>query len=681
MKLKKVILKNVRHFSIKVFEFDENSELLMPNEGGKSTLADAITFLLVGKLYSSSSDLTSLKPVHEKSLEVSVEATLAISDSRDIIVKKVYQENWVKTRGSSDVEMKGHITSCFINEKKMTTTNYEKELCGYFNVPSTRELNIMLNPYLFSQNLTWKERLEIIKWITGEIKPEDIFESAPATNELRHELASMDYDVPALKLKLLHSKKNAKQEIHDIEVQIKGFTFDETVTKEEADAADELYNKNLKKITDLKAKKIGVKNPVIDDLEEQRQDMIKQINQSTASDNAELIEKNKVFRNEIDRLGSFKNDKQKAREKLLDEKREFDNKIYQLKYDNQSLEKKISLKNAEKSGLSIKYDEVMATTFKPNESVICDACGHDLSEKANEISLAEFNKNKAAKLKEINKNGMALKQEILDAEKQVATNKKAIDKVEEEIKLVENNIKKIDEEISKIALEISSIESKKVFSYVSKHTEELKEKLHLIVQNISEEQNKPNNHTEIDEEIEKLTLENEKQKDITAEYMSQENLKRRKTKLEENKISVMNVLSSLENREDLLTLYQETYLQILTLRTEHYLPGIKFKFIEENIKAGSWNETCYVMVETENGVVPYETANTANKIKIGVRIANLLAKALDWNNAPMVIDNCEAITAKNRVFDTKAQLITLVADDLPPKELLKDKPQQVQLEM
>ena len=72
--------------------------------------------------------------------------------------------------------MSGHTTDCFINEKKMTVSNFEKELCGYFNVESTKELNIMLNPYYFGQVMSWQERLEYVTKVTGEVTIDDVID-------------------------------------------------------------------------------------------------------------------------------------------------------------------------------------------------------------------------------------------------------------------------------------------------------------------------------------------------------------------------------------------------------------------------------------------------------------------------------------------------------------------------
>jgi hypothetical protein len=124
-------------------------------------------------------------------------------------------------------------------------------------------------------------------------------------------------------------------------------------------------------------------------------------------------------------------------------------------------------------------------------------------------------------------------------------------------------------------------------------------------------------------------------------------------------------------------------LKILNERVEHHFPGVKFQLIKDNIKEGSWSQVCYVLVESEQGLlVPYETANTASKIKIGVKISNLLADALGWNKLPMVIDNAEAVTRSNRQFETDAQVITLVADDLTPNNIpLINNEQQAQMSL
>jgi hypothetical protein len=176
----------------------------------------------------------------------------------------------------------------------------------------------------------------------------------------------------------------------------------------------------------------------------------------------------------------------------------------------------------------------------------------------------------------------------------------------------------------------------------------------------------------LQKEIDELIERNKELKETINKYDAQQVLIKRKNDREKKLIDLSGQLSDAEYFEDLLKLYTKTYLEILNARLAQHFPGISFMMVEENIKADSWNQTCYVMVEAEQGLVPYETANTESKIKIGVKLSNLLSEAFGWSKSPMVIDNAEAVTKNNREFETDAQVITLVADDLQFTEEIKN---------
>ena len=253
MELKKVTLTNVRDFNIKTFELNngENS-LMMPNRGGKTTLADAITFLLIGKLYSGSSNVASLKSIADTSQPVIVEAVMVSENGDELILKKEYKENWSKVRGTSELQLKGHTTNCWINEKKLTVSNYEKELCGYFGVPSTKEINIMLNPYYFSEVLSWQERLEYVQKVTGEVTSDDVIDCAPLTSKIKPEIDKFGIDEFSKKLKRDFNDKKAK--VNEIKIQIKGDSIELIVSSEDYDAAKKECDSNLDAITNKRVK-------------------------------------------------------------------------------------------------------------------------------------------------------------------------------------------------------------------------------------------------------------------------------------------------------------------------------------------------------------------------------------------------------------------------------------------
>jgi len=109
MKYVSLHLENFRKFKDITIDFEQyGNEIIADNKWGKTTIADAIMFILVGKLYSGSSDLQSLKPLHDTSLKVAAELVIATGwDGSNplfpefVTLRKEYKEDWVTARGST----------------------------------------------------------------------------------------------------------------------------------------------------------------------------------------------------------------------------------------------------------------------------------------------------------------------------------------------------------------------------------------------------------------------------------------------------------------------------------------------------------------------------------------------------------------------------------------------------
>jgi hypothetical protein len=679
MELKQVNLINVRNFDNKTFNFNGNTEIVMPNEGGKSTLADAITFVLIGKLYSGASDAQSLKPLRDTAEEVSIE--LIYSDGeKELSLKKTYKENWVKTRGTTEVTMSGHTTDCFINETKMTVSNFEKELCGYFNVQSTKELNIMLNPYYFGQVMSWQERLEYVTKVTGEVTIDDVIDVAKEVKPLRDDLYRYG---DGLKQKLHTDTVEKKKAVEEKQIQIKGDVIEEVVTEKTFNEAATLLNSNNDKILKLRVKKQGINDPVLEALKVQKMEVSSKIEQSKDADRQELAKKNESINKNIELKRVEKLAKQELVGNLRNEINANDNSIRSTKEEIQRTDKLISKKRAELAEVKEDYNKKKATEFKPLESKHCPNCDFDLTAEENEKLKSEFNLNQAKELKNITNKGNQLVEEINSLKKEINDANDKIANLEFEQENKRSELKLIEEEVVKLSKEILELENSKTYSYVSELTKSLQKQLEGILDNITQEENKTFDSEGIQSEISELETANVKLQETIDEYNAQKRLKVRKEQRERELVRLEEQLADAEFKEELLAVYNKTYLKILNERVEHHFPGVKFQLIKDNIKEGSWSQVCYVLVESEQGLlVPYETANTASKIKIGVKISNLLADALGWNKLPMVIDNAEAVTRSNRQFETDAQVITLVADDLTPNNIpLINNEQQAQMSL
>ena len=127
IQLKRLELTNYRNIEYAIYDFDGSSKIIGENRIGKTNTLEAIYWLLTDKLLDGSSDVSAIKPLKDTKLEVRVKATFDI-EGQEVTLEKDYKENWVKTRGTTDMEMKGHIITWIHNGVKQATLKAYNQL-------------------------------------------------------------------------------------------------------------------------------------------------------------------------------------------------------------------------------------------------------------------------------------------------------------------------------------------------------------------------------------------------------------------------------------------------------------------------------------------------------------------------------------------------------------------------
>ena len=118
--LKKLEITNYRSIKHQVLFFDGNSKIVGENRIGKTNTIDALYWLLTDKLLNGSKDIEQIKPLDDTKLTVRVDGTFLV-DGKEIVISKEFAEEWVKTRGTEDLVMKGHTTTYYYNGVKQGT--------------------------------------------------------------------------------------------------------------------------------------------------------------------------------------------------------------------------------------------------------------------------------------------------------------------------------------------------------------------------------------------------------------------------------------------------------------------------------------------------------------------------------------------------------------------------------
>jgi hypothetical protein len=172
MKLITLTLRNfkgVRDFTFK--PLGESASLYGANESGKSSVADAFTWLLFGKdlqdriesKFGIKTRDSSGSVIHD--IEHSVEATF-VHESRAFTLRRVYAEDWTRKRGSDTKELTGHTTSYFIDDAPVSKTEFQRFVDSIIDESKFKMLTV---PNYFAETLDWKERRAILSQLVGDI--------------------------------------------------------------------------------------------------------------------------------------------------------------------------------------------------------------------------------------------------------------------------------------------------------------------------------------------------------------------------------------------------------------------------------------------------------------------------------------------------------------------------------
>ena len=117
-------LKDFKGTKNRAVSFDgKNVSIYGRNYTGKSTIADAWTWLLFGKNSAWESDFD-LKPIGAVRPEVEVAAVIEV-DGKEIELKRILREKWTTKRGFAEESFTGHETVTYIDGIERKTTEYK----------------------------------------------------------------------------------------------------------------------------------------------------------------------------------------------------------------------------------------------------------------------------------------------------------------------------------------------------------------------------------------------------------------------------------------------------------------------------------------------------------------------------------------------------------------------------
>ncbi|WP_114752350.1 AAA family ATPase [Pleomorphovibrio marinus] len=635
--------KGINHFES---EFGQENDILAYNGLGKSSIADAIFWVLWGKDQQERKDheIKNTVDTSKNRQDHTVEVVLDV-DGRHIPIKRVYAEKWTKRRGSNDQEFTGHQTDLFFDEVPVPLKDFAQRVN---DILEESIFKLVTNPHYFN-SLNWKDRRKMLIDMAGEISNEDVAkgreEFLPLLEQLKHKSLE-DY-----KYQISSQRKKTAEELKDIPVKIKeaNHNMPEALNWASIEKGIEESKKELTKLDD----QIQDKSKALEayfEKEQQRQFQINKLKtklQNLKWDAEQEAEnKNRDQGKELRDLRIRRTDIGNQLKSLTDRESETGKEIKLLKSDIEGLKSK-------RAELLEKYHTINGNEFSMDGGVACPTCkrdfeGEDLEQKVSEMK-ANFNNEKLSKLSDIKTEGTRIANAIKNKESFITNlNDQAIN--------FNTSIQELSQEYAKIekAIEKEEGRDQKEYQFEEFLTVEYKN----VKKQIEElEAVKTEDKPEIDvEPLKAKKLEVQAEIDELKEQLADrpviDRLKERISELEKEERTLANKVSELEGIEYLISEFINTKMTMIEESINSRFQFVRFKMFNILINGGT-EETCETMLDD----VPWSTLNTGGKLKAGIDIINAFCKYYEVT-APMILDNRESVFD---IPETENQVINLIA--------------------
>lgn len=642
MRILTLELKNFQGIKSLKLDFDgKDAKIFGRNATGKTTVANAITWLLTGKAYTGEKDYTPKTVAGEDymhQVEHSAEMSFVLENGEGHSIKKVYKEIWTKKRGRSEAEMTGNTTDCFLNEIPASATEFNQFITEKFGKPD--RIQMLTRPDFFAEALDWKTRREILLNIVGNVSDEDVINSDKLLQELP-ELQNVNnktISIPDLKKLSEVRRREAKSSLNGMNERIdenQQALTDEPISLKEAEKAVKAAQKALSdhEVDKSKGKDTSAEER-IQKLSGERMSIIFERRNFVLKAQEEVLAKKQAV---ADQVREFK-------DKIADfesEKRAADRKIAECQCDKETLEK-------QREKILREMRSVYDSTFSGDTH--CPLCGAEYpADKVAEL-LAGFNRQKSERLEQLQEDGRKVSKDV-------------IAQYSKEIQAQEKAIQKLDKSIRAAEAKIQEIEAGAVFPEAKADTSKFDERLKAIEAEIAALQEAGNDAE--GEDLEGIRLQSvldAANEQLNAVKRNQE-IKKRIEDLHKETKRLSAILEEAERAIFLCERFTQCKAEMLTEKINSHFETVRFRLFRQLVNGGL-EDACDVLIDDKKGnFVPFQSANNAARINAGIEIIEALSKAWELS-LPIVIDNAESV---NAIRPSEAQQIQLIVTESDKK--------------
>ena len=607
-----------------------NTTLYGDNATGKTSVYDALTWLLFGKDSAGNGEknieikpLDSTGSVIDHSAITSVEAELSV-DGEITTLKRTYREVWSTKRGTSVETYDGNTSEYFVDGVPCKKYAFESKITELVPEDTFRLLTAV---GYFPNGIKWQERRAILFDMAGTLTDREIMAMDAKFAPLLEGMGKLPLDD--------YKKKLAAEK--------RGFVGIKDQTPARLDECQ-------KTVRDLAGLDFAGAKAALADLEQRQRDISAQLialDHDSAADAKRLeIRSAELERQKLDGQNATFRAQQTAGAVDVDG----------LRRQRNSLESRLTtvsafLTGAEKNlaGYDKAIEDSRTRWIAVNGEVFtggsCPTCGQQLPFDQLQAATAAFEKQKRARLDEIMRTANSQKESKAQAEERIKS-------LRDEIATLEADILRLDGQISAAdAAKVSPVDMDgyaEAVKAIQARVSALNAELSAMMGNAA--QIREQLRSELGAVQEKTSAQ---QAIIGKESILQYTNKR----IGEIQADARNAAQALESIEKMLYLADE-YTRYKTQYVESSVNSLfriaRFRLFREQANGGV-EERCDVVYDG----VPYIGLNNGMKINVGIDIINALSRHYGVT-VPLFVDNAEGVT---RLEQSEAQVIRLFVSE------------------
>lgn len=631
LRLTRLRLGNFKGISQFILDAPNGNSLFIygANRAGKTTIADAVSWLLFGKDSAGQAqfEIKTLTETGEAlhNLEHEVKATFFIDGKGTTSLRRVYVEKYTKKRGAITADFTGHETLYFVDDVPVTMSQYKAQVAEI--AIAEDRFHLLTNPTAFV-SLPWKKQRELLVEICGGISDADIVAADPALAELPGILAGRPCD--DFKLIVMGQRKKINEEIEGIPGKISVLT--ESLPALETTNSAQIITSLTKLRGQLEAKNAEIATARAGggaaDIS----------NQIAVIDGKIQGLKNSISATNNAALQSKRDDLSVSKDRLADLRRV----VKDAEADVSQSRGYISATEQAIVQMRGQYAEIISQSFTGEH---CPTCKQILPADHLEQARAGFNQSKAEMLEVNIKQGKeykltleALLGHVSQVEKEISATKLLISEHEKAVSDLESVIKDFEETTPKV-------EDLPEF-------QELSAQRAALVAKVAEIESGSSSIIDgLKQEMSVIQAEIDRQEGFVAAIDQSNQLKTKIEELKAREKQLAAEYAALEKQLFLVESFIRAKVSALETQINAKFRLVSWKLFNEQINGGL-TEVCECMRDG----VPYSNLNGAGKVQAGLDIINTLSRYYDCY--PMVfVDNRESVT---EIPEMQAQVISLI---------------------